>query len=92
MSNFQKPNIFEKILLVIGVALIIIGYIAIHRMAIVEGAITLELLQTIFLWILMILLVILAAVNENMKEELRTVIQNQIEEIRLFRKEFKKGR
>ena len=92
MSNFQKPNVFEKILLVIGVALILIGYFVIHSLAIAEGAITWDLLQTVFLWILMILLVILAAVNENMKEELSTVIQNQVEEIRLLRKEFRKGR
>lgn len=90
MVNFQKPNAFEKILLIIGVTLIIVGYFAMHKLAIAEGAITWDLLQTIFLWILMILLVILAAVNENMKEELRTVIQNQIEEIKLLRDDLKR--
>jgi len=37
---------------------------------------------------LMILLIILAAVNENMKEELKVVIENQAEEIRLLRDDF----
>jgi len=91
MAEFQrKPNVFERILLVIGIGLIVVGYIAIHKTAFAEGSVSWDLLQTTFLWILMILLVILAAVNENMKEELRTVIQNQIEEMKLLRADFKK--
>ena len=93
MATFRrKPNAFETILLVIGIALIIIGYIVIHRMAVVEGFLSWELLQTTFLWLLMILLVILAAVNENMKEELKIVIQNQVEEMRLLRNDLKRKR
>jgi len=88
----RRPNVFEKILLVIGIGLIIVGYVAIHKTIMMEGNISWDLLQTIFLWILMILLVILAAVSENMKEELRMVIQNQIEEIRLLRKDINKKR
>ena len=60
---------FETILLLMGIALIVIGYVAIHRMASIDGSISWGLLQTTFLWILIILVVILAAVNENMKEE-----------------------
>lgn len=88
----RRPNVFEKILLVIGIGLIIVGYVAIHKTIMTEGSISWDLLQTIFLWILMILLVILAAVSENMKEELRMVIQNQIEEIKLLRKDINKKR
>lgn len=91
MDSFKrKPNAFEVILLVIGIALIILGYIAIHRLAAAERVMSWSFLQTIFLWLLMILMVILAAVNENMKEELRMVIENQIEEIKLLRQDLKK--
>lgn len=86
----RKPNTFEAILLVIGIALIVLGYVVIHRMVAVERALSWNLLQATFLWILMILMIILAAVNENMKEELKIVIQNQIEEIRLLRNDLKK--
>lgn len=93
MVRFQrKPNIFEVVLLIVGIVLIIAGYIAIHKMIIVERSISWNFLQTTFLWLLMILLVILAAVNENMKEELKIVIQNQAEEIKLLRGDIKKRR
>lgn len=93
MGEFRrKPNTFEIILLVIGIALIILGYVAIHRLAATEMVMSWAFLQTIFLWLLMILMVILAAVNENMKEELRMVIENQIEEIKLLRQDIKRKR
>jgi len=88
----RKLNIFETILLVIGMALIVLGYIAIHRMIIYDRAFSWDLLQTTFLWLLMILMVILAAVNENMKEELKVVIENQVEEIKLLRSDLKRKR
>ena len=90
MISARKPNVFEKILLLIGIVLIIAGYLIIQKMAAVEGYLSWALLQTTFLWLLMILLVILAAVNENMKEELKVVIQNQVEEIRILRNDLNK--
>lgn len=86
----RRPNVFEKILLVIGILLIVLGYGVIHKMVVAEGFLSWDLLQTTFLWLLMILLIIVAAVNENMKEELKIVIQNQAEEIKLLRADLKK--
>jgi len=83
----RKPNAFEAILLVIGVALILVGYMAIHKMVLVDSVLSWDLLQTTFLWLVMILLVIMVAVNENMKEELKLVIQNQLEEIKVLRQD-----
>lgn len=93
MASFsRRPNMFEGVLLIIGIVLIVLGYVVIYRVFITEGFLSWDLLQTLFLWILMILLVILAAVNENMKEELKIVIQNQVEELRLLRNDLKKKR
>jgi len=89
-SLTRKPNMFESILLIIGVVLIAMGYVVIYRMYLTEGFLSWDLLQTLFLWILMILLVILASVNENMKEELKIMITNQVEELKLLRKDLKK--
>lgn len=89
-SLTRKPNMFESILLIIGVVLIALGYVVVHKMYLIDGFLSWDLLQTLFLWILMILLVILAAVNENMKEELKIMISNQVEEIKLLRKDFRK--
>lgn len=91
MAGFhRKPTLFEMILLGIGVALIVLGYIAIHRMVLVEKTISWGLLQTMFLWLLMIFFVVLVAVNENMKEELKVIAYNQLVEIRLLREEIRR--
>ena len=83
----RKTNAFEKILLAIGITLIIMGFAAINRLFSVERVFSWELLQTTFLWLMMILLLILAAVNENMKEELKIIILQQHDEIKLLRKD-----
>jgi hypothetical protein len=90
MASFQrKTKPFEVILLIIGMALIVFGYLAIQRMISIDKGFSWELLQTTFLWLLMIFFVVLAAVNENMKEELKVVITNQWEELRLLRQELR---
>jgi len=86
----RKPNLFEIILLTIGIAVIVLGYIAIHRMVLIEKTVSWELLQTTFLWLLMIFFIVLAAVNENMKEELKVIAYNQLVEIRLLREEIRR--
>ena len=35
--NPRNPNVFEKILLIIGVLIVIIGYSFIHRMYVLDG-------------------------------------------------------
>jgi hypothetical protein len=49
-------------------------------------------LQTTFLWLILIVMIILAAVNENMKEELKMVINNQVKEMQLLRDDLKRKR
>ena len=89
MIGGRKINAFETILLVIGILCIVIGYFFIHGMVAKYG-ISWEALQATFLWLLLIVMIILAAVNENMKEELRIVINNQIREMRLLRDDLKR--
>ncbi len=92
VNTKRKPTIHEIVLLIIGIFLVIFGYIAISKMVIKEGFFSWGLLQTIFLWFLVILTIVLTAVNENMKEELKVVIGNQAEEIRLLRADLNKRR
>ncbi|HZX45506.1 MAG TPA: DmsC/YnfH family molybdoenzyme membrane anchor subunit [Candidatus Nanoarchaeia archaeon] len=92
MGLSRKPNMFESILLIIGVVLIVLGYYVIYKVYSIEGALNWNLLQTLFLWILMILLIIVAAVNENMKEELKIIASNQLEEVKMLRKELTRRR
>ncbi len=80
----RKPNFFEKILLLIGVILIIAGYGLMHGRIIADGMITWNAIQAIFIWLVLVVLVILLAVNENMKEELKIIAGQQLNEIKLL--------
>ncbi|MCK4521077.1 MAG: hypothetical protein KAU20_00760 [Nanoarchaeota archaeon] len=88
MFKERKINAFEKLLLATGILVIITGYIFIHSLIIKTG-ISWMALQAMFLWLILLVLVILTAVNENTKEELKMVINNQLEEIKLLRVDFK---
>lgn len=87
----RKLNFFEKVLLTIGVFVILIGYFFVHGLVVKQG-ISWDALQATFLWLILVVMVILAAVNENMKEELKMVIVNQVREIKLLREDFKRKR
>ncbi|MBS3097790.1 hypothetical protein J4209_03250 [Candidatus Woesearchaeota archaeon] len=85
----RKPNVFEKIFLIVGLFIIIISYAFVHRMVIEEGIFSWIAIQTLFLWLILVVLIILTAANENTKEELKIVIKNQLDEVKLLRKEWR---
>ena len=89
--NHRNPNFFEKILLMIGVLIVIIGYSFVHRMYVLDGyVLSWQLLQTMFLWLLLAVMMIMLAVNENVKEELRIIIEEHLVEIKLLRQDLTK--
>jgi len=90
MWQERKINFFEKILVIVGLLAILIGYLLIHNLVGAEG-ISLGSLQVIFLWCILILLIVIAAINENMKEELKLVVENQVKEMRLLRDDLRRN-
>jgi len=86
----RTPNLFEKILLIMGVLIILVGYALIYRVFKVETMVSWAALQTLFTWLILICVVILVAVSENMKEELKIVIENQSQELRMLREDLRK--
>jgi hypothetical protein len=89
----RNPNLFEKIVLIIGVLIVIIGYSFVHRMYVLQNyVLSWDLLQAMFLWLLLAIMMIMLAVIENVKEELRVVIEEHLEEIKLLRKDLGKKR
>ena len=86
----RTPNIFERILLIIGVVVIFIGYAFIYRVFQMDSYLSWAAVQTLFMWLILICVIILVAVSENMKEELKLVIENQSTELRLLREEIRK--
>lgn len=81
----RTPTIFEKLLLVVGIVVVIMGYGIIHKLALIDKALSWNMILSIFLWMLVILLIVMTAVTENVKEEVRAVLEREIEKIRLLR-------
>jgi glucan phosphoethanolaminetransferase (alkaline phosphatase superfamily) len=90
LKNLRSPNMFERILLVIGIFFVMFGYSLLHKLVVVNGVLSWEFLQGLFLWLIIILLLILVAVLENVKEELKVIIREQGEEIRYLAEPLKK--
>ncbi|RLE38666.1 hypothetical protein DRJ17_03335 [Candidatus Woesearchaeota archaeon] len=74
IKKYRKPNTFEIILLVIGLLILVTGLILIRK-AIVSGPESIEILQTMFLWLILVGIIILVAVNENIKEEIKDLLK-----------------
>lgn len=86
----RTPTIFEKLLLVVGVVVVIVGYGMIHKLALIDSSLSWNMILSIFLWMLIILLIVMVAVTENVKEETRAILEREIEKIRLLRMQKKR--
>jgi len=81
----NRLNFFEKMLLLVGITVTIIGFYYINKIYTGEGHLSWALLQAAFLWLLLLFMIILTDSNESIKEELKEVIQQHVEETRLLR-------
>ncbi|HJN56804.1 MAG: hypothetical protein QF436_03790 [Candidatus Woesearchaeota archaeon] len=80
MVKVRKTSSFEKMLLIVGMLLLVIGYMLINKVYIVEGSqLSWGFLQTIFLWLLMVIFIILLAIGEDIKEG---ILLQQLDEIK----------
>ena len=76
----RKTSSFEKMLLIVGLLILVIGYMLISKAYVVEGSqLSWGFLQTIFLWLLMVIFIILLAIGEDIKEG---ILIEQLEEIK----------
>ena len=90
--NSRKPNMFENILLFIGIVVIGIGYFFVHLVVISYGINSFETTAVLLLWFINIVIIIITAVSENSKEELKIIIKQQHDELRLLREDFRRKR
>lgn len=78
--KIRKTSSFEKMLLIVGLLILIIGYMLVSKTYITEGSqLSWGFLQTIFLWLLMVIFIILLAIGEDIKEG---ILIEQLEEIK----------
>jgi len=88
--KWRKPSIFEKVILFVGLLVLVFGYYIINKVLVIENyQLSWEFLQTLFLWLLMVIFIIIIAIGEDIKESLMTT---QTEEIKLLRRELRKRR
>ena len=88
-EDIRKSTLFEKLLLIIGIAIGIIGFWLINSVYSQNPVVSWQLITTIFLWLLLVFIVILTASNESIKEELSIIIKDHIEETKLIKEETK---
>ncbi|MEK6921875.1 MAG: hypothetical protein AABX82_08350, partial [Nanoarchaeota archaeon] len=70
---YRKLNLFEIGLFFAGLAVMLVGFFLLRKQYFTDGYFSWELLQGIFLWLILIVIVIIAAILENVKEELAVV-------------------
>ena len=86
VGKLRNPTLFEKVILIIGLFVMIIGFVMIKQLA-DTGGLNSDLLNIVFLWLILIMFIILVAVSEDVKEDLRVITENQVKEIKLLNQE-----
>ncbi|HLP80156.1 MAG TPA: hypothetical protein VK158_05955 [Acidobacteriota bacterium] len=82
----RKTTVFERFLLIIGIAIVATGIFFVRRMLVVtRGEITTDVLIGIVLWLLLVFTLIIAAIAENAREELGVIMQENSQQIKLLR-------
>lgn len=82
----RRLNFFEKVLLLVGLAVTMVGFYYINKLYTGEGHLTWAVLQAAFLWLLLLFMIILTDSNESIKEELKEMIGQHVEETRILKK------
>ena len=89
MITIRKTCSFEKLLLIVGLLILIVGYMLISKTYAAEGnQLSWGFLQTTFLWLLMVIFIIVIAIGEDIKEG---ILIKQLEEIKSLKDSFLKG-
>ena len=81
----RKINIFEKILLPVGIGLTFLGFYLILLAEQSNSTIAWLRLTTVFSWMMLLFIVIVSATTEDMKEELALIQKEHVSEIKLLR-------
>jgi surface polysaccharide O-acyltransferase-like enzyme len=85
-------NLIEHLVLFLGVIIIGIGYFFVRGVMIEFGTFSYQATVCILLWIILIISIVLTAISENSKEELKIIIQQQHAEMKLLRDDLKRKR
>jgi hypothetical protein len=81
----RKYNLFEKMLLPVGIGLTFLGFYLIYLADQSNSLVGWLRLLTVFVWMLLLFNVVLSALSEDMKEELSLLQREHVTEIKLLK-------
>ena len=81
----RKFNFFEKLLLPVGIGITFFGFYMILLAERVNTDVAWIRLTTLFTWMLLLFVIIFTSASENMKEELTVIQKEHMTEIKLLR-------
>ncbi|MBT3465292.1 hypothetical protein HN789_00300 [archaeon] len=81
----RKINIFEKILLPVGIALTFLGFYLILLAEQSSSLLNWIRLATLFSWMMLLFIIIVTATTEDMKEELALIQKEHVTEIKILK-------
>ena len=88
MARNRRTSAFEKTLLAVGFLVLIVGYFFINRAFSADGyKISWGFLQTVFLWLLIVIFIVMLAIGEDIKEG---ILLNQLDELKSLKYEITK--
>jgi type VI protein secretion system component VasK len=83
----RRINFFEVVLLIVGISVGLIGFFMINNLYQLEQELSWGLFSAIFLWLILIIMIVLAAAMEDVKEELEIVIREHMKETKTIKEE-----
>ncbi|MFH1915941.1 MAG: hypothetical protein ABIJ21_01635 [Nanoarchaeota archaeon] len=83
----RKSNFFEKVILIVGLGIILLGLHFINSVYSKGLSDLWGLVQSVFLWLILIVMVVQLATEEDVKEELSVIMRQQVEEMHLIKEE-----
>ncbi len=84
-NSKRKINFFEKVLLIVGLGVTIVGFFLIRAAYMSEKGLTWLMLLTIFSWLTVLILFVVSSLNADVKEELVRILNEHVEETRLLK-------
>lgn len=83
---YKRASLSHRIVFVIAIAATITGFYYLNKLYTGTGHLGWAILQSAFLWFLLIFLIILVDSNESIKHELKEVVREQVKETKLMKK------
>lgn len=83
----RRSNFFEKLIFIVGLAVVVVGIVLIHKASIYRGGIfEPDVIIAIITWLILIFVLIISALSESAREDLATIVAENSQELKLLRK------